>query len=70
MTQAEIAATRYSQIDPSLYEEKELLLYFRLATGTKEIKNFAKSNPVSIGFEEADVELDGITFVEDFVEQV
>ena len=54
-SQAEIANSRYSQIDPSLLGEHELLLYIRFGTGTSDITNFVDLSPTFSGFSEMEV---------------
>ena len=68
LTPGEIANYRYRQVDPLEVEAEMLLSYFRLATGSSTIDNFAQRNP-SYEFNETNVEMFDLDFVDDFVEQ-
>ena len=68
MTKGEIDNSRYNQVDPMKLEAEQLLSYFRLASGSSLLNNFAERNPY-YDFEDTDIELSDVGFVEDFVEQ-
>ena len=62
-----MADSRYRQIDPTKLPGELLLVYLRLATGSSLIENFAARNPFNT-FEDVNVEIKQLTFVEDFIE--
>ena len=45
LPEAEIVSRRYSQVDPLNLPEETLLSYYRLATGSTQLENFAARNP-------------------------
>lgn len=63
----ELEVNRYRQIDPSKMPADYLLVYLRMATGSSMIDNFAARNPYYT-FESIDLQLNGLAFVEDFIE--
>ena len=46
-----------------------LFVYYRLASGTTQIENFAQINPYFNDDKPSNVTINGIDFIEDFVEQ-
>jgi hypothetical protein len=67
LPEAEIVSKRYSQVDPLNLPEETLLSYYRLATGSTQLDNFAARNPYYTFTKEAP-EHSGLVFVNDFVE--
>lgn len=67
LSSLELEVNRYRQIDPTKLPGDYLLVYLRMATGSSTIDNFAARNPF-YSFESIELELNGLAFIEDFIE--
>ena len=67
VSSAELKNNRYRQIDPTKLTDTSLLIYMRMATGSSHIDNFASKNMLYT-FDDFDLQLNGLNFVEDFIE--